>query len=60
MQKSKHKDAVQVDETTGEIGFDTAPTPKPNIIGSRTDGTALTDLLTKLAAKGLITDSTTA
>lgn len=36
------------------------PAAKPTIIGSRTDGTALANLLTALASTGLITDSTTA
>lgn len=59
MQKSKRKDSFRVDESSGDIGFGVDPTAKPTITGSRTDGTALADLLTKLAAKGLITDSTT-
>lgn len=40
--------------------FDTAPTAKATITGSRGGVAALASLLTELAAKGLITDSSTA
>lgn len=44
----------------GSIGFFGAtPTLKPTVSGSRTDGTALTSLLSALASLGLITNSTT-
>lgn len=43
------------------LGFyGTAPVTKPTVTGDRSSGTALTDLLTKLASTGLITDSTVA
>lgn len=43
------------------LGFyNTTPTTKPTITGSRGDNAALADLLTKLAGLGLLTDSTTA
>jgi hypothetical protein len=46
---------------TGNIGFyGTTPAAKPAITGSRSANAALADLLTKLAALGLITDSTSA
>jgi len=38
--------------------FNTTPTTKPTITGSRGDNAALADLLTKLAGLGLLTDST--
>lgn len=38
----------------------TPPTARPEVTGSRSDGTALASLLTALASYGLITDSTTA
>lgn len=45
---------------TGPLGFFGAtPTVKRAITGSRRDGTALANLLAELAAKGLITNSTT-
>jgi Pectate lyase superfamily protein len=45
----------------GNIGFNnTAPLTKPSIAGSRSGNAALADLLTKLAATGLIADTTTA
>lgn len=41
------------------LGFyNTEPTTKPTITGSRGDNAALADLLTKLAGLGLLTDST--
>ena len=41
------------------LGFyNTTPTTKPTITGSRGDNAALADLLTKLAGLGLLTDST--
>lgn len=40
--------------------FGTSATTKATITGSRADGTALANLLSELAAKGLITNSTTA
>jgi hypothetical protein len=40
--------------------FNTTPTTKPTITGSRGSNAALADLLTKLAGLGLLTDSTTA
>lgn len=40
--------------------FNTAPTTKPTITGSRGGNAALASLLTALAALGIITDSTTA
>jgi len=40
--------------------FATAPIAKPEVTGSRTAGAALTSLLEKLAALGLITNGTTA
>lgn len=43
------------------LGFyNTTPTTKPTITGSRGGNAALADLLTKLAGLGLLTDSTTA
>lgn len=46
---------------TGPLGFFGAtPTAKKAITGSRKNGTALANLLTELAAKGLISNSTTA
>lgn len=46
---------------TGPLGFfGAAPTAKAAVIGSRRSGTALANLLKELAAKGLITNSTTA
>ena len=45
---------------TGPLGFFGAtPTVKKTITGSRRNGTALANLLTELAAKGLITNATT-
>jgi len=42
----------------GNVGFyGTAPAARPDITGSRTDGTALASLLTALAGLGLIVDS---
>jgi hypothetical protein len=50
-----------IDALNNQLGFFGAtPATKPTVTGSRTDGTALTSLLTALAALGLITDSTTA
>ena len=43
----------------GFYGVD-APTSRPAITGSRQDNPALTNLITKLAACGIISDSTTA
>lgn len=45
---------------TGMGFFGTAPVAKQSIAGSRGGNAALADLLTKLAATGLITDATTA
>lgn len=43
------------------LGFyNTTPTTKPTVTGSRGSNAALADLLTKLAGLGLLTDSTTA
>ena len=54
----KTDDALSI---AGNVGFyGTTPAAKPTVTGSRTDGTALTSLLTALATLGLITDSTTA
>lgn len=39
--------------------FGGGPTAQPTITGSRIDGSALADLLTKLAAMGLVVDATT-
>jgi hypothetical protein len=45
----------------GDVGFfGAAAQSKPTVTGSRTDGTALADLLTELATLGLITDSSSA
>jgi hypothetical protein len=45
----------------GNVGFHgTSPVAKPSIAGSRGGNAALADLLTKLAATGLIADTTTA
>lgn len=45
---------------TDELGFFAAtPISKPVVTGSRASGAALTSLLSRLAALGLITDSTT-
>jgi hypothetical protein len=53
--------ATKISVGTTGIGFyGTAPAAKPAITGSRGGNAALADLLTKLAALGLITDSTTA
>lgn len=50
-----------LDGTANQVGFyGAAPASKPTVTGSRTDGTALTSLLTALATLGLITNSTTA
>jgi hypothetical protein len=47
--------------TSTGMGFNgTAPVAKPSITGSRGGNAALADLLTKLAATGLIADTTTA
>lgn len=40
--------------------FGAAPVAQPTIEGSRSDGTALADLLTKLATLGIVVDGTTA
>jgi len=46
-------------EVLGGVGFyGTAPVSKPTVSGSRGGNAALADLLTELAAMGLITDST--
>jgi hypothetical protein len=51
---------VQVATTGGSVGFyGTTPISKPTITGSRGGNAALANLLTQLAALGLITDSTT-
>ena len=39
--------------------FGAEPTPRPTITGSRSDGTALANLLTALHNMGLIEDNTT-
>jgi hypothetical protein len=44
----------------GGYGFGVAPAAKPTVAGSRGGNAALASLLTGLAARGLITDSTTA
>lgn len=45
----------------GAVGFlGTTPSAKAAITGTRSDGAALAALLTELAAKGLVTDSSTA
>ena len=45
--------------TTGKVGFfGTTPSGKPSCTGSRMGNAALTNLLQKLAALGLITDNT--
>ncbi len=47
-------------KVAGNVGFyNTSPVAKPVITGSRGGNVALTNLLTKLAAMGLITNSTT-
>lgn len=46
-------------DTTGIGFFNATPVAQPNITGSKGGNAALGDLLTKLAAMGLITDSTT-
>lgn len=47
--------------TTQKIGFyNSTPITKPEVTGVRSDGTALTNLLTTLSTLGLITNSTTA
>jgi hypothetical protein len=48
-----------VANATGLGFFDAAPVAKPTVTGSRSSGAALADLLTQLAALGLITDATT-
>lgn len=53
--------ATIIEALGNKLAFNGAtPVIKPTVTGSRTDGTALTSLLTALAALGLITDSTTA
>ena len=47
------------DTKTSEGFYTTTPTTKPVVTGSAASNAALSDLLTKLAALGLITDSTT-
>lgn len=50
---------VRVADTGGRVGFyGTVPIARQTITGSRGSNAALADLLTKLAALGLITDST--
>lgn len=44
----------------GDFGFGVTPAAKAAVTGSRGGNAALADLLTKLAAKGLITDGTSA
>ncbi len=52
--------AIRVAENATDCGFfGTNPQPKPTITGSRAGNAALADLLTKGAALGLWTDSTT-
>jgi hypothetical protein len=48
--------------TSGGLGgfFGATPIAKPAVTGVRSDGTALTNLLSTLATLGLITNSTTA
>lgn len=59
MKFTRSNRAIQFD--TGPLGFFGAtPTAKAAVTGSRADGTALANLLTELASKGLITNSTTA
>jgi hypothetical protein len=49
-----------LEHTGSAAGFYGArPVPRPRITGSRSDGTALANLLTKLEAMGLIVDNTT-
>jgi hypothetical protein len=51
----------ELDHDGSTLGFyNTTPTTKPTITGSRGANAALADLLTKLAGLGLLTDSTTA
>jgi hypothetical protein len=47
-----------VADATGLGFFDAAPVAKPTVTGSRSSGAVLADLLTNLAALGLITDAT--
>lgn len=52
---------LEASGTAPKIGFfGAAAVTKPTVTGSRSDGTALANLLTALANLGLITDSTTA
>jgi len=52
---------VTIGRGNGRLAFfGSTPTVKAAVTGSRADGTALANLLTELAAKGLITNSTTA
>jgi hypothetical protein len=54
------KIAVDASGLVDQIGFfGVTPISKPTVTGSRATGAALQNLLTKLAALGLITDSTT-
>lgn len=52
-------DPWDYDTKTSEGFYSTTPTTKPAVVGSADSNAALSDLLTKLAALGLITDSTT-
>lgn len=50
---------VRVGHTAGALGFyGTSPVNKPTIVGSKGGNVALGDLITKLAASGLLNDST--
>ncbi|VXB66789.1 hypothetical protein [Citricoccus sp. K5] len=56
-----HRSSRGIQLGTGPLGFFGAtPTGKPTIRGSRSDGTALANLLTALEKMGLIKDDTTA
>ena len=53
--------SVLISNADGKVGFfGAAPLVKQTVTGARDDGTALEDLLEKLAAIGLIVDATTA